>query len=195
MTNRALRGVIFDLDGTLVLSDLDFDKIRAEIGISERTPILEYLEKQSPKMQAKGMRILEKYERRGAESATLSDGASEILLFLRQHKLKSAIVTRNSLESVQIVMSNLGFTVDAVVTRSDAAPKPSPEPLILACKKMGLQTKDVVFVGDFVFDRDAGANAGIETYIISNKNAPSHPDEVSSLHDIIALLQRRQEIP
>lgn len=37
------RGVIFDLDGTLVDSGLDFDSMRREMGLDPGTPILESL--------------------------------------------------------------------------------------------------------------------------------------------------------
>jgi HAD superfamily hydrolase (TIGR01509 family) len=191
----AIRGVVFDLDGTLVLSDLDFARIRAEIGIVEKTPILEYLEKQTPAARRRGMEILQRHEFRAARTATLNDGAGELLQFLRRHELKTAIVTRNSLQSAQIVMSSLGFTVDAIVTRADAPPKPAPQPLLLACRHLGLGTHEVLFVGDYAFDRDAGANAGIETYIVCNGREPSRPDELRSLHDLVGLLERRRAAP
>ena len=40
---QPIRGVIFDLDGTLTVPTLDFDAIRADIGAGDG-PILEYLQ-------------------------------------------------------------------------------------------------------------------------------------------------------
>jgi len=186
-----IRGVIFDLDGTLVLSDLDFARIRAEIGIAEPTPVLEFLEQQPPAVRRRGMAILAAHEGEAARRAGFNDGAGELLELLRQHKLKTAIVTRNSRECVEIVMRNLGFTVDAIVARSDAPPKPSPRPLLLACRRLDLQPHEVIFVGDYAFDRQAGANAGIKTYIVCNGREPELPDEIPSLHALAELLNAR----
>ena len=41
---RRVRGVVFDLDGTLVVQELDFDAMRREIGLPPGTPLLEALE-------------------------------------------------------------------------------------------------------------------------------------------------------
>jgi phosphoglycolate phosphatase-like HAD superfamily hydrolase len=38
-----IRGVVFDLDGTLVSQELDFEAIRREIGLPTGTPLLEAL--------------------------------------------------------------------------------------------------------------------------------------------------------
>lgn len=183
-----VHGVIFDLDGTLVVSDLDFAAIRSEIGIQDSTPILEHLAQREPAEQQQGYEILERHERAAAQGATLNDGAAELLQLLRQHRTSTAIVTRNSLSSVQIVMGRLGIAVNAVVARDHAPPKPSKEPLMLACRMMGLSPQEVIFVGDYVFDRQAGANAGIRTFILCNHRPPTEPDEIGSLHELTAWL-------
>ena len=44
MTMTTPRAVIFDLDGTLTEPVLDFDAMRAEIGLPEGVPILEHID-------------------------------------------------------------------------------------------------------------------------------------------------------
>src|SRR5438067_174891 len=36
-----VRGVVFDLDGTLVVEQLDYEAIRRELGLAPRSPLLE----------------------------------------------------------------------------------------------------------------------------------------------------------
>jgi FMN phosphatase YigB (HAD superfamily) len=49
----APRAVIFDLDGTLAESRLDFDAIRSEIGLRPELPILEQLADADPSQIAR----------------------------------------------------------------------------------------------------------------------------------------------
>src|SRR4051794_13251572 len=77
---KQLRGIIFDLDGTLVDSRLDFDLMRKEIGIPDRQPVLEFVESQPDgEFKARCVEILLKHEFRGACEATLMPGMSELL--------------------------------------------------------------------------------------------------------------------
>jgi phosphoglycolate phosphatase-like HAD superfamily hydrolase len=86
MNSPQLRGVIFDLDGTLVDSRLDFDAMRAEIGIPGRQPVLEYVEKLPPgDFKERCWSILERHEMEGARIATLMPGMATLLARLRRY--------------------------------------------------------------------------------------------------------------
>ena len=71
-----LRCVIFDLDNTLVDSDLDFAAIKAEIGTDQ--PILEYRAAAGEAEQRRVDAILDRHERRAAATCNLCDGAREM---------------------------------------------------------------------------------------------------------------------
>jgi phosphoglycolate phosphatase-like HAD superfamily hydrolase len=86
-----------------------------------------------------------------------------------------------------MVLDRLGLRFDAVVTREDAPPKPAPEPVWLACRRMGLSPSDVLFVGDFEFDMLAGRRAGVRTVLLRNPAlaASEHADlSVESLGEL-----------
>jgi len=53
-----LKLVIFDLDGTLLDSPLDFDAIRCEIGLPDGQPILEALEGLPPPERARAEAVI-----------------------------------------------------------------------------------------------------------------------------------------
>jgi hypothetical protein len=69
--------VIFDLDGTLTEPVLDFDAIRAEIGLLPGLPILEQLEALQPATRARAEEIMVRHERDAIARATLSDGCAD----------------------------------------------------------------------------------------------------------------------
>ena len=78
----------------------------------------------------------------------------------KRRGIKRAIFTRNSRKAVVQVMRRCGLTMDAVVAREDAAPKPSPEPVFVACRMLDTTPDRVLVVGDFKFDIEAGPQRG-----------------------------------
>jgi HAD superfamily hydrolase (TIGR01509 family) len=80
--------------------------------------------------------------------------------------VKVALLTRNSRASVATAAARHGLAFDAAVTREDHEPKPSPrgvEHLMAAC---GAAPAGTVLVGDFRFDIEAGAAAGVRTIAV-----------------------------
>ncbi|MDP1796391.1 MAG: haloacid dehalogenase-like hydrolase, partial [Planctomycetaceae bacterium] len=120
---NAVRGMVFDLDGTLIDSALDFDLMRHEMGLPYGRPILEALAEVPEGDDKDRMReILRAHELAGADRATLFPGVSDMLAFLHGEKIPTAILTRNSRESTERVLSRLGLLFDQVLTREDAPP-------------------------------------------------------------------------
>lgn len=186
-----IRGVVFDLDGTLTIPVLDFAAMRAEIGVAEGD-ILHALARMPEEERERALRIIGRHEEAAAAGSELSDGASELLDFIAAGGVKIGVVTRNSRASVETFCRKHGIVFDVVVTREDAPPKPSPEPLAMAVERMGVAPSDVIYVGDFELDRLTGEAAGIATYIVRNhaKVRDQGPDErrIGSLRDVIAII-------
>jgi phosphoglycolate phosphatase-like HAD superfamily hydrolase len=78
-----IRGVVYDLDGTLVDSGLDFPAIRREMGLPEGVPILEALSEipQGERLD-NCLRVLARHEDEAAERATLMPGAADLVSHL-----------------------------------------------------------------------------------------------------------------
>ena len=167
--------VIFDFDGTITRPYLDFDAIRAEIGIAQG-PILEALADWDDTSRRGGFAILERYERRAAEDATLQDGAVETLAELRARGFAIAILTRNARRSVDVVLAKFGMAVDAVRTREDGAIKPSAEPVLSICHELGASPRQSWMVGDHLFDIISGEQAGARTVLMTD--GPQHAEDV-----------------
>lgn len=164
----SIKGIIFDMDGTLTLANVDLATVNKELRIPESEPILEYLEKLDEPKRSESLKVLEKYEARAAENSRLNDGVVEVLEYLRKRGVKTALLTRNSRRSVDILMKRHRLHFDVVVTREDAPPKPSPHPVKLISERLGIAPKDLLVVGDVHFDIFSGKAAGAQTAFLSN---------------------------
>jgi HAD superfamily hydrolase (TIGR01662 family) len=167
--------VIFDFDGTITQPYLDFDAIRAEIGI-DSGPILEALQQFTDSERARALDILARYELDAADNATLQAGATETIDTLRARGHPVGILTRNARVSVEAVLRKFGITVDAIRTRDDGAIKPSPEPILSMCKEMDADPRQSWMVGDHLFDILTGINAGTRTVLAVGDPPPAHPN-------------------
>jgi len=169
--------VIFDLDGTLTKPYLNFDAIRAEIGLPPG-PILESLEAMDEPSRAEAERILLRHEWDAARNATLHDGAVEIVAACRARGFPTAILTRNARPTVDHVLRSHGIIVDAIRTREDGAIKPSPEPVLSICAELNVDPTASWVVGDFLFDILSGRRAGTRTVLmIGDADFPAFSDQ------------------
>jgi HAD superfamily hydrolase (TIGR01509 family) len=170
-TTRLPRAVLFDMDGTLTRPMLDFPRIKAEMGIGSR-PILEALAEMGEARRAAAEAILLRHEEEAALGSTLNAGCTDLLEWLNGRGVRSAVITRNSRSSVATVFARHGLTFDVVIAREDAAPKPDPRPLLLACERLCVTPGDAWMVGDGQYDIEAGLAAGVRTVWVSHGLSP-----------------------
>ena len=134
------RAVIFDLDGTLVDSRLDFAAMRAELGAPAGVGLLEFIGAlASVADRQSAMAVVHRHEMAGAAAATWMPGAEAALHALHRRGLRTAIVTRNSRAAATLTMERLGMPAIPLKAREDAAPKPDPEALLLLAALWQLQ--------------------------------------------------------
>jgi HAD superfamily hydrolase (TIGR01549 family) len=171
-------GIVFDLDGTLVDSRLDFDAMRREMELPPEMPILEALARLDPKHAARCNEILHRHELAGAQRATLLPGCRELIEKLHARGVKLAIATRNSRHITVVTVEKLAIPIDALFTRDDGPVKPHPWPVEEACRLWAASPTEVVIIGDFRFDIECGRAAGCRTVLLTHPHpAASHPNK------------------
>ena len=81
-------GIIFDLDGTLVESNLDFDSMCAEMRLPRGVPVLEAIAELPADEQLRCNEILHRHETVGAARAEIMPGARSFLHRLAERGLR-----------------------------------------------------------------------------------------------------------
>jgi HAD superfamily hydrolase (TIGR01509 family) len=171
-----IKAIIFDLDGTLTEPLLDFDAMRAEIGLPPG-PILEQLAHADAATRARADEILRRHEREAIARATLADGCAELLGRLAALGIPAAIITRNVREVVDTFAATFGFSFAGIYTREDGPHKPAPDGVLALCGIMGTAPADTLVVGDYKFDILAGRDAGCRTALVLSTHRPT-PEEL-----------------
>lgn len=99
------------------------------------------------------------------DSARLYPGVKEMLVSLRTQGYRIGIVTTKFAYRVRNIMKKFDAEnlLDVVIGVGDVIKvKPDPEGLVLAVKKLGAKTEDVLYVGDSFVDAKAAEAAGIK---------------------------------
>lgn len=181
---RAVRGVLFDLDGTLIDSAPDLagaaNRLRADHGLP---PLLLAQLRPMVGSGARGMvgvafgvapgdqrfeplrdAFLAHYEAGLLERTHPFEGVEEMLSALEGAGIPWGIVTNKATRFTTPIVAGLGLARRAaVVVCGDTTPhaKPHPEPLWHAARAMGLAPEGMVYVGDDLRDAQAARAAGM----------------------------------
>ena len=175
------------MDGTLTKPMLDFPRIKAEMGIGDR-PILEALCEMGPPERAVAEATLLRHEQHAAEHSALNPGCRELLEWLDRHRIATALITRNSRQSLDVVVTRHSLKISTLITREDEPFKPDPHPLNLACRKLGIDRSAAWMVGDGRYDIEAGRAAGIKTVWLSHgRSRPFEAQPWQAVSDLIEL--------
>jgi len=191
-----LKGVIFDMDGTVVDVTYDWNQIRAELN-TQGEPILVYLNGLEEPEKSEKWKVLEKYEREATEKARLKPGMRGFLGLLNQKAIKKALVTNNSQRNVSFLLEKFNLEFDCVISRESGLWKPSGAPFQAVLEKLGLKKEECCVVGDSHFDIKAAKEAGIPNVFILNEDKErfaSMPAEVfSSVEELIERIEQLSE--
>ena len=164
-----IKGIIFDLDGTLVESSLDFDLIRQQIGCPNGIDLLKYVDELSCKAtQANANKIILEHEYQDAMSAKPIKGMTELISAIEAAKLPTAIVTRNSLAASAMKVTQNNIAIDHVLTREHFPAKPAPDALLAIATQWQINPQHIIYVGDYLYDIQAANNAGMIACLINH---------------------------
>jgi HAD superfamily hydrolase (TIGR01549 family) len=172
---KKLEGIIFDLDSTLVDVDLDFNAIKDSLGISRDLPILEHLETISdPIEKEQKEKILLDFELEAAKNFKPISHVTDLLNLLKEKNIKMGVLTRNCKAAADIELKELSHFFDPIFSREDHKDcKPLPGGILGTCSLWHVHPSNIIMTGDFLYDLQAGHNAGSKTIWFDN---PKHPN-------------------
>lgn len=179
----AIRGILFDHDGTLVDSyegiakcmqltcrdlgkpDMNNEEIRASIG-----PTLEdrFTELWGEKVATEGARIYrEHYESHYVSGTRLLSGVKETLDAIAKKGIPIACVTNKTWTYCVRQLEHFGLMdrMDFVIGfKQGYPPKPDPAMLLVALEKLDVAPEDAAMVGDTPIDMAAARAAGVQAW-------------------------------
>ncbi|XP_058094959.1 haloacid dehalogenase-like hydrolase domain-containing protein At2g33255 isoform X2 [Magnolia sinica] len=164
MSGKArLRGVVFDMDGTLTVPVIDFAAMyRAVLGeegyaaIRAKSPsgidILHHIETWTPDKQQKAYEIITDFERQGLDRLQIMPGANELCGFLDSRKIRRGLITRNVKGAVDLFHLRFGLEFSPALSREFRPYKPDPAPLLHICSTWDVQPDEIIMIGDSLKD-------------------------------------------
>ena len=184
-----VKAVVFDLDGTLIASNHDYDemarRVKAILGeagvpidaLSQQGRIWEIIQGGVRSLQELGLpperikgildgidEALNEVEVSSVGSVELKPGVTELLEHLRERGIKIGVATRSCGEYAKRSMeaSRLSGYFDVVLARDEVEfPKPDPRHLLQIVEELDASPESAVFVGDTETDQRTARAAGI----------------------------------
>jgi phosphoglycolate phosphatase-like HAD superfamily hydrolase len=178
-----LRGVIFDIDGTLVASneaharswvdtlkeagyDVPFDVIWPMIGMGgdKVLPSAAGIEVESEKGKALTKRRWEIFKRDYLPKLEPTRGARSLVSRIRDEGLKTIVATSAGGNELELLLeaADVADLMDITTSASDAAEsKPDPDIVMAAIRKSKLDPGELLMVGDTPYDVQAAIGAHV----------------------------------
>ncbi len=188
----SIKGIIFDMDGTVVEVPYDWAQIKKELR-TEGKSILHFLNAlEEPERSAK-WKVLERYEKKATEEAVLKEGMQEFLIFLDQRRIKTALVTNNARKNVDYLLNKFQLNFDVIISRESGLWKPSGAPFLEALKRLRIKADETCVVGDSPFDIRAAREAGIKKIFILSLDKEKFATATAEVFPSVDALKKRIE--
>jgi len=181
---QEILGFVFDFDGTLVDSKIDFPLMKEKIvqllkkwdvyvkGIDDKLYALELIQfgcnslRKDPlalaRFREEALTIVEHLEMERCSNAIPFPDTERALNEIHQRGYKIGIISRNGKTAIKEVLSRFSFPHDVVLTRDDVEKiKPDPSHLLKAINVLGLKPSHTAMVGDHPIDMKCGKGAGV----------------------------------
>lgn len=186
---KRYKGIFFDLDGTLINTAADLtdavnyvrelfglepvleENVIAELGNGIINLLKKFLSddiKEDDFIRAYG-EFIGYYNENSKNKTRPYDGTAELLVNLRKKGYRLAVVTNKNDDAAKELTEHFfpGVAEHIIGRTEDVPKKPDPTMMHNMLQFMGLRPEEVLFVGDSEVDGQFGANAGVDTVLVS----------------------------
>ncbi|KAJ5990019.1 hypothetical protein N7499_010544 [Penicillium canescens] len=199
-----LKGIVFDVDGTLCLPQHHmFNEMREALGIDRSIDILHHIRQlPTPEDRAAAVSKVQAVERRAMIDQQPQPGLLRLMDYLESRGLRRALCTRNFEAPVKYLVDNHLPThvFLPIITRDtpNLLPKPDPAGILHIASEWGLgnRAESMIMVGDSIDDMTSGHMAGAATVLLLNERnvhlrEHAHTDLcISRLDDLVDILEQ-----
>ena len=125
-------------------------------------------------------------------------GADELLDYLREHKIKTAVATATDMPRTRSYLTEIGIydKFDEIICASMVENgKPKPDIYLYACKRLGLTAGECIAVEDSPNGVCSASSAGLRTIMVPDLTEPDEEikkliaAKAHSLYDVILMLE------
>ncbi|KAJ2556866.1 hypothetical protein EV175_001717 [Coemansia sp. RSA 1933] len=192
-TELRIRGVVFDMDGTLSSPiNEHLYKMRVVLKVPPGQRTLEYVETclHGEEREWAHKKLIE-IETEALENMQISEGLVPLLRFLNENSIPVAIITRNNSMAVDYFLSTVVgrlpedeqklFTFDPTIDRSFKPSKPAPDAMLHISQQWDIPPEQLLMVGDHGDDLMCGLRAGSVSALLRY----SHNTQFESIAHIV----------
>ncbi|KAF8821124.1 putative uncharacterized hydrolase [Cardiosporidium cionae] len=200
-----LKGLLFDMDGTLTISNqIDFERMRLRLDLEPGEDILETVKLRygdCPNVYNAKMKIISEFEAECRSGMAIQPYAKKLLHFLRVQRpdIKTALISRNNRQEITYFLEKFGLTFDAIIGREDMEPvKPHPACVLDLSQRWEMSPSLMLFIGDDKYDVECGQRAGTWTCLFENSSnktyLPMADFTVDSLYKFAQLMGLKEDL-
>jgi len=170
-----IKGIIFDLDGTLVKLPINykviFEKLRQLFDTnSEFKPLIPSivdLSKGNEEILSKAFEIICDEEQKAVHDLEVIEGASDVLRYFQKNHLSLGLVTMQCKKAVEKVSTHLTeiSVFSSIITRDESYDR--EKQIKKSMNNLGLNPDEVMMIGDRIHDVESAVKAGCSSILVN----------------------------
>lgn len=190
-----IKGIVFDLDGTLIQLLIDYQKIQKNLKeffhvSNELKPLIPTIIKLSKNNQNKikiSFDLICKEEILASDNFKTMTNALEILKFLKSKNISLCLVTMQCKDALGKILQKLQIPdlFDSVISRDESFDR--QKQIELSLKNIILEPSEVLVVGDRIHDIESAKKIGCIPILKINEIEKIPPFQCKIIHNLIEL--------
>lgn len=190
-----IKGIVFDLDGTLIQLLIDYQKIQKNLKeffnvSNELKPLIPTIIKLSKNNQNKikiSFDLICKEEILASDNFKTMTNALEILKFLKSKNISLCLVTMQCKDALEKILQKLQIPdlFDSVISRDESFNR--QKQIELSLKNIILEPSEVLVVGDRIHDIESAKKIGCIPILKINEIEKIPPFQCKIIHNLIEL--------